>query len=31
MMESDLKLGPERMEFGPSDLVRGIVAVPGTE
>jgi len=30
MMESSLKLGPERMEFGPSDLVRGIVPVPGT-
>jgi len=30
MMESDLKLGPDRVELGPSDLVRGIVPVPGT-
>ena len=30
MMESDLKLGPDRLDLGSSDLVRGIVPVPGT-
>jgi predicted dehydrogenase len=30
MMESALRLGPDRMEFGPSELVRGVVPVPGT-
>ena len=30
MMESNLKLGPDRVELGPSDLVRAVVPVPGT-
>ncbi len=30
MMESDLRLGPDRMEFGPSQLVQAVVPVPGT-
>jgi hypothetical protein len=30
MMESNLKLGPQQMTFGPSDLVPAVVAVPGT-
>ena len=30
MMNSDMKLGPDPLEFGPSDLVRGVVPVPGT-
>ncbi len=30
MMESDLKLGPDRMVFGPSNLVRAVIPVPGT-
>jgi len=30
MMESNLALGPERVELGPSDLVRAVVPVPGT-
>lgn len=30
MMESPLRLGPDRMEFGPSPLVRAVVPVPGT-
>jgi myo-inositol 2-dehydrogenase/D-chiro-inositol 1-dehydrogenase len=30
MMESGLKLGPDRLELGPSDLVRAVVPVPGT-
>jgi predicted dehydrogenase len=30
MMESDLKLGPDQLELGSSDLVRGVVPVPGT-
>ncbi|MFC1660440.1 Gfo/Idh/MocA family protein [Gemmatimonadota bacterium] len=30
MMESDLRLGPDRLTFGPSDLVRAVVPVPGT-
>jgi hypothetical protein len=29
-MESNLKLGPQQMTFGPSDLVPAVVAVPGT-
>ncbi len=31
MMESDLKLGPDQLTLGPSDLIRGVVSVPGTE
>jgi myo-inositol 2-dehydrogenase/D-chiro-inositol 1-dehydrogenase len=31
MMESDLKLGPDQLTLGQSDLIRGIVPVPGTE
>ncbi|UCC85486.1 MAG: Gfo/Idh/MocA family oxidoreductase [Gemmatimonadota bacterium] len=31
MMESGLKLGPGRLAFGPSELVRAVVPVPGTE
>jgi predicted dehydrogenase len=30
MMESDLALGPGRVELGPSDLVPAVVPVPGT-
>ena len=30
MMESGLKLGPDRVAFGPSDLVQAVVPVPGT-
>jgi predicted dehydrogenase len=30
MMESDLKLGPDQLELGSSDLVRAVVPVPGT-
>ncbi len=30
MMESGLKLGPDRVALGPSDLVRAVVPVPGT-
>jgi hypothetical protein len=30
MLESSLSLGPDRMEFGPSALVRAVVPVPGT-
>jgi myo-inositol 2-dehydrogenase/D-chiro-inositol 1-dehydrogenase len=30
MMESDLRLGPDRVELGPSDLVRAVVPVPGS-
>ncbi len=29
-MNSDMKLGPDPLEFGSSDLVRGVVPVPGT-
>jgi len=31
MMESDLNIGPDQLTLGPSDLIRGVVAVPGTE
>jgi myo-inositol 2-dehydrogenase/D-chiro-inositol 1-dehydrogenase len=31
MMESGLKLGPERVALGPSDLVRNVAPVPGTD
>jgi len=31
MMESNLKLGPDQMTLGPSDLIRAVVPVPGTE
>jgi predicted dehydrogenase len=31
MMESDLKLGPDQLTLGPSDLIRAVVPVPGTE
>jgi predicted dehydrogenase len=31
MMESDLKLGPENLQFGESDLIRAVVPIPGTE
>ena len=30
MMNSDMKLGPDPMRFGPSEVVRGIVPKPGT-
>ncbi len=30
MMESDLKLGPDRVELGPSDLLPPVIPVPGT-
>ncbi len=30
MMESSLKLGPDTLELGPSDLVPAVVAIPGT-
>ena len=30
MMESPLALGPEQPEFGPSELVRAVIPVPGT-
>jgi predicted dehydrogenase len=30
MMESDLKLGPDRVELGPSELARAVVPVPGS-
>jgi predicted dehydrogenase len=30
MMESDLKLGPDQLELGSSDLVSAVVPVPGT-
>jgi predicted dehydrogenase len=30
MMESGLRLGPEQVVLGPSDIVRGVVPVPGT-
>jgi predicted dehydrogenase len=30
MMESGLRLGPDRMEFGPSDLLPPVIPVPGT-
>jgi predicted dehydrogenase len=30
MMESDLKLGPDQMTLGPSDLVQAVIPVPGT-
>jgi predicted dehydrogenase len=30
MMEADLSLGPDRVAFGPSELVRAVVPVPGT-
>ncbi len=30
MMESNLALGPERVELGPSDLLPAVIPVPGT-
>ena len=30
MMESGLKLGPDRVELGPSNLVPAVVPVPGS-
>lgn len=31
IMESDLRLGPDRLEFGPSELAWAGIPVPGTE
>ena len=31
MMESNLKLGPDNLVLGPSDLIRAVVPVPGTD
>ncbi|MGD2217912.1 MAG: Gfo/Idh/MocA family oxidoreductase [Gemmatimonadales bacterium] len=31
MMESGLELGPQRVALGPSELVRAVVPVPGTD
>jgi hypothetical protein len=31
MMESSLKLGPDEVTLGPSDLVPAVIPVPGTD
>ena len=31
MMASDLKIGPDQLTLGPSDLIRAVVPVPGRE
>jgi hypothetical protein len=30
MMESDLKIGPDQLTLGPSELIRAVVPVPGS-